>query len=370
MLVAGPADADHTRLSSLDARIAEARSREAALQGEIDSLASRIRRLEADAGDVSARLASLEDDLRLRQRRLDVTNALFAAQSERLGFLQRQEILARVRLERRLIAIYEEHEPSTIEIVLTAGSFGDAMDSLELVDAVAAQDQRLADEVRLGRVRTHAARVRTAHARKALRSEIRIVTYRRDQAAVLRDRLARSRQGLSGARTDRLRTLRATQDSESEWLAEAAALRRANAAVASSIIAAQPAAPPPAQASSSGLIWPVGGPITSPYGMRWGSLHPGIDIGAGMGTPIRAAADGTVVLASYDGGYGNLIVIDHGNGIATAYAHQSQLAAGVGQHVSQGQVIGFVGSTGFSTGPHLHFEVRVNGSAVDPLGYL
>ena len=104
--------------------------------------------------------------------------------------------------------------------------------------------------------------------------------------------------------------------------------------------------------------------------MRWGSLHPGIDIGVGMGTPIHAAASGRVISASYSGGYGNLVVIDHGNGLATAYAHQSSMAVSPGQQVSQGQVIGYVGSTGFSTGPHLHFEVRVNGSPVDPMGYL
>ena len=104
--------------------------------------------------------------------------------------------------------------------------------------------------------------------------------------------------------------------------------------------------------------------------MRWGSVHPGIDIGAPSGTPIKAAASGMVLTASYNGGYGNHVVLDNGNGIATAYAHQSQIAVSVGQTVSQGQVIGYVGSTGFSTGPHLHFEVRVNGSPVDPMGYL
>ena len=89
-----------------------------------------------------------------------------------------------------------------------------------------------------------------------------------------------------------------------------------------------------------------------------------------MGTPIRAAASGRVISAGYNGGYGNLVVLDNGGGIATAYAHQSRLAVSAGQSVSQGQVIGYVGSTGFSTGPHLHFEVRVNGSPVDPMGYL
>lgn len=104
--------------------------------------------------------------------------------------------------------------------------------------------------------------------------------------------------------------------------------------------------------------------------MRGGSLHPGIDISAGFGTPIHAAASGMVLVAGYTGGYGNLVVLDDGNSISTAYAHQQSIVVTVGQTVTQGQVIGYVGSTGFSTGPHLHFEVRVNGSPVDALGYL
>src|SRR5581483_7838056 len=116
--------------------------------------------------------------------------------------------------------------------------------------------------------------------------------------------------------------------------------------------AADPGAPP----SAAGLVWPVDGPVTSPFGFRWGRMHTGIDIGVPAGTPIHAAAAGTVIYCGWESGYGNLVVVDHGNGIATAYAHQSSMAATVGQQVSQGQVIGYVGSTGFSTGPHLHFE--------------
>jgi murein DD-endopeptidase MepM/ murein hydrolase activator NlpD len=99
-------------------------------------------------------------------------------------------------------------------------------------------------------------------------------------------------------------------------------------------------------------------------------MHEGIDIAVPTGTPVAAAASGTVITAGWLGGYGNLVVIDHGNGLATAYGHNSGLAVGVGQSVAQGQVIAYSGSTGHSTGPHVHFEVRVNGSPVDPLGYL
>ena len=104
--------------------------------------------------------------------------------------------------------------------------------------------------------------------------------------------------------------------------------------------------------------------------MRWGRMHEGIDIGVPEGTPIHAAAAGTVIYAGWESGYGNLVVLDNGGNVATAYAHQSRLAVSMGQPVTQGDVIGYSGCTGHCLGPHLHFEVRINGSPVDPLGYL
>ncbi|MFN8040306.1 MAG: peptidoglycan DD-metalloendopeptidase family protein [Acidimicrobiales bacterium] len=127
------------------------------------------------------------------------------------------------------------------------------------------------------------------------------------------------------------------------------------------------AAPRPAGLS---VAWPISGVVTSPFGTRWGRMHQGIDIGAGSGTPIHAAGSGTVFFCGVMDGYGNVALIDHGNGMVTLYAHQSQLACSVGQRVGTGQVIGYVGSTGHSTGPHLHFETRVRGVAVDPMQYL
>jgi murein DD-endopeptidase MepM/ murein hydrolase activator NlpD len=122
--------------------------------------------------------------------------------------------------------------------------------------------------------------------------------------------------------------------------------------------------------SGSGLRWPVGGPVTSEFGYRWGRLHAGIDIGAGMGTPIRAAKGGTVIFAGQQSGYGNVVIIDHGGGLSTLYGHQSRIAVNDGEDVGGGQVIGYVGSTGHSTGPHLHFETRIGGSPENPRRYL
>jgi murein DD-endopeptidase MepM/ murein hydrolase activator NlpD len=124
------------------------------------------------------------------------------------------------------------------------------------------------------------------------------------------------------------------------------------------------------------LFWPTNGAIVSGFGYRthpvYGTtrFHAGVDIDGGCGQPIFAAEDGTVLSTGYNGGYGNATVIDHGNGLSTLYAHQSSIGVSSGQRVARGEQIGLVGTTGLSTGCHLHFEVRVNGSAVDPMGYL
>ncbi len=120
-------------------------------------------------------------------------------------------------------------------------------------------------------------------------------------------------------------------------------------------------------------IWPTTGVVTSPYGLRWEGtdFHPGMDIANDMGTPIVATADGVVEFAGWNaGGYGNMVDINHGNGIMTRYGHASQVVVSAGQHVKRGQLIAYMGSTGFSTGPHVHYEVHVNGNRVNPISYL
>jgi murein DD-endopeptidase MepM/ murein hydrolase activator NlpD len=118
------------------------------------------------------------------------------------------------------------------------------------------------------------------------------------------------------------------------------------------------------------LIWPVRGPITSPFGMRWGRLHSGIDIGVRVGTPVRAADAGRVIVRGWTGGYGNFVCIQHTRSLSTCYGHLSRYATAKGARVRQGQVVAYSGNTGASTGPHLHFETRVNGKPVDPRRYL
>jgi murein DD-endopeptidase MepM/ murein hydrolase activator NlpD len=182
--------------------------------------------------------------------------------------------------------------------------------------------------------------------------------------------LISTQQQLAVARTSKRQTLSSIQESEKEFLHEVNGLQAASAALAAKIRSTQSGGSAGSGVSASGLVWPVSGPITSPFGWRWGRMHEGVDIGASTGTPIHAAASGTVIYAGWMSGYGNLVVVDHGNGLSTAYGHQSAIAVGNGSSVGQGQTIGYVGCTGHCFGPHLHFEVRVNGSPVDPLRYL
>jgi murein DD-endopeptidase MepM/ murein hydrolase activator NlpD len=140
-------------------------------------------------------------------------------------------------------------------------------------------------------------------------------------------------------------------------------------------VVAAPAPPPPPpeppEAISTGFIWPVNGTLNSRFGPRWGSFHSGIDLGVAYGTGVAAAASGQVVLASYSGyGYGYYVIVRHGDGSETLYAHLSAIYVSLGQYVGQGEIIGAVGCTGWCTGPHLHFEVRIGGTPVDPLAYL
>jgi murein DD-endopeptidase MepM/ murein hydrolase activator NlpD len=367
-LLATPAAADNPKLGELQAKISAARAKEARLTLEISGLTVDIRQLEAKVGDVSQKLSILERDLELHQRRLDKLNALYAFETERLNLLRRAYAKALHELNLRMIDIYETQDPTLVEVIIESDSFQDALDRIHYLDAIAQQDKHIAARVRHARDAMHATRERTKVVRARVHSETQVVAVRTQQQRQVRDELLASKHSLSGKRSRQKSALASTREQEKEWVDEANALAAADASVRGQLAAAQGATD--STPSAAGLIWPVSGPVTSPFGYRWGRLHAGIDIGVPYGTPIHAAAAGTVVLAAWTGGYGNYTCIDHGGGLATCYAHQSSYAVSVGAQVSQGQVIGYVGNTGHSFGAHLHFEVRINGNPVDPLGYL
>jgi murein DD-endopeptidase MepM/ murein hydrolase activator NlpD len=378
LAAAAPAAADIIeKKHSVDQRIAElrgkvqaAKNREAALQGEIDSASEQIRGLERQVGDVSERLAPLERELSLRELKLNRLNALFQVQSERLGFLRAEYRTAIERLNRVLVAAYEADTPDELAFVLSARSFSDLLDGLDYVRTIADYDKRVAEEVSASKREVTISRARTRRVRDSVRSQAQIVAVRVHQVRELRDELLASKGKLEDTRSRKKASLVSLTTEEREEATEIDSLVQVSVELTAKIQAAQARTTVQRSASAAGLIWPINAPITSPFGWRWGRMHTGIDLGAAYGTSIAAAAAGSVIYAGWLGGYGNLTVIDHGGGLATAYAHQSRIAVSAGESVAQGQIIGYVGSTGHSTGPHLHFEVRVNGQPVDPLGYL
>jgi murein DD-endopeptidase MepM/ murein hydrolase activator NlpD len=359
------------KISRLRDRIAEANRKEGVLTTEISAVTGRIRALEDDVDSATARVDQLEDELVVHKNRLAALTQLLQFQTERLHLLRREHADAQRRLEERLIRLYQTDELSTVEVVLSATNVAELIDGIEYVNEIGRQDRRIARQAARAKHAWADARARTTRTRTGVERVTRVVEERTNEQRAVRDSLVASQEALRDARSDKQETLANVQADQREFLHEVAGLERASAALAEQIRAAQASAAstdtPP---SASGFIWPVSGPVTSGFGWRWGRMHEGIDIGAASGTPIVAAAAGTVIYSGWMGGYGNLVVLDHGGGLATAYAHQSVVAAGVGQFVSQGQVIGYIGCTGHCFGSHLHFEVRVNGAAVDPLGYL
>ena len=361
------------QVEALQSKAAQARAREESLRNEIATVSERIQALEAEVGDVSTRLAVLEEDLELHRRKLEAVKALYKIQSQRVRYLRGQHNVAQMRLADRLVAVYEGEDPTALDVVLDASTFSDALDQLDYLDSIAAQDRLVVDHVAGTRDHMQDLKRRTGKTKERVAAITRVVEIRTEQQRAVYDRLLISRQGLATARSSKRESLADAHEDAEQYEGKAEELLKVSAQLAARINAAQASAPTYSTAdstpSASGMIWPVPGPVVSGYGWRWGRMHEGIDIAAGYGTPIQASAAGNVIYAGWMGGYGNLIIIDHGGGIATAYAHQSSFVVGGGA-VSQGQTIGYVGCTGHCFGPHLHFEVRVNGAAVDPLGYL
>ena len=361
-----PARAD--RLQSLQDKIASASAEEARLRSEIGSIESEIRELESQVSGVSVRLETLEHDLRLQQEKLNRILRLFRFQTQQLNFYQEEYAVSLDRLNRRLIELYESEDPTTLDVLLSSESLTDFLEQVDYVRTIGSQDAQITTQVNGAKERWHATRERTKVSKKRVETVTRTIAARTAEVRAEKERLLISEKGLSQAKGKKRDRLVAVQASKAEYLHEVAGILAQNARVTATIQSAGSTSYD-STPSASGFIWPVNGPVVSGYGMRWGRMHMGIDIAAGYGTPIVASASGTVISAGYMGGYGNLVIVDHGGGLSTAYAHMSSIGVG-GGGVSQGQVLGYVGCTGHCFGPHLHFEVRVNGSAVDPLGYL
>lgn len=355
----------------LKAKIEQRKRREGVLTTDITAFNTRISAMQGRIRSLQERQSRLGEALaELRARRQRIADQLERAR-DRVVRLRGELAHARSVLAKRLVEMYKRQEPDLLTVVLEADGFNDLLESVSFLERITRQDNSIIARVRALKARwtREAGDLRELEAAAA--SAVATVAKRRDEVAEVKGELVSSRSELQGARDGRAALLARVRESRRALEGD---LREVQAEVRAKLRAAQrqsagPAAGPIRRGSGS-LIWPVNGPIVSPFGQRWGRLHAGIDIPAPGGTPIRAADSGRVVLAGQTGGYGNYTCIQHTSVMSTCYAHQSSIGVSAGQSVSQGNVIGAVGNTGRSFGNHLHFEVRINGSPVDPLGYL
>jgi peptidoglycan DL-endopeptidase CwlO len=331
-----------------------------ALQSDITVLQVKQVRIQSDLDAKRAELARIQEEL--RQERI------------RLARLKARLAEARVALAGRLVELYKADRPDVVTVVLNSDGFADMLDRTEFMQRVSDQDARIIDRVRTARAdaKKTAAHLGVLEVRQTKVAAA--IEARRDEVSRVRGQLVDRRDQFAAVRSDKETALASTRDSRQHLEGDLKALEAANAKIQAQLASAQNGTPSanagPVRPGSGGLIWPVNGPIVSPFGMRWGRLHAGVDIAVPSGTPVRASKAGTVQIAGWVGGYGNYTCIGHGGGLSTCYGHQSSIGTSVGAHVSQGQVIGSSGCTGHCFGPHVHFETRINGAPVNPAGYL
>jgi peptidoglycan DL-endopeptidase CwlO len=364
-----------SKLDAKQAKLKGVRERKGVLTTTIAGYSSRINSLEQQVASLRTQEAAVQAQLAAKQAELRRAEQALAKGRRELRALRRHLRRAMVTLRQRLVAIYEAGTPDPLTVVLEAHGYNDLISRSEYLQSIQSQDEavigrvtELRNEARRTVRRLRAARERIAAARDAIAAQ--------EQQLASAAAAVESRQSaLIGARAQRQDALTQIRSSEQELDKQVTAIQgQIQAQLQASQSQPLPAGPVGAP-SSSGLIWPVDGPVVSGFGWRFGGseFHPGIDIAVPTGTPIRAAAAGTVAFTepeSSSGGYGNFTCIDHGGGLATCYAHQESFAVSAGEQVSQGQVIGYSDCTGYCFGPHVHFEVRVNGTPVDPMGYL
>lgn len=313
------------------------------IQSELDVALNELHAIEVQQSQVNAQIQQTEVELAAAQKRLD----------------ERERIL-----NKRLRDVYMHGKLNYLEVILGAKNFTDFANRLEFLKRIVSADLNLITEIR---------------------AERELILQKKQQLEVQRQQLAKLQAEAEAKKTvvenkkqDQLIVLARLQDEKALAEASYAELQATSQDIEARIRARQQQGASAGQVvhGSGVFVWPTSGPITSPFGYRIHPIfgtqiyHSGIDIGVDTGTPIVAADSGVVIEADWLGGYGYAVVIDHGNGLSTLYGHNSELAVSPGQSVQQGQVIAYAGSTGYSTGPHCHFEVRVDGSPVDPMGYL
>lgn len=365
-----------TELTTLRAQVSEASAKEAAVLDALDEVAATRRSIDAQVADIEAELATVEAEIEAASERLGALGADLQRAEVKLSATETDLNGARSELTDRAVRAYIRQPVAQLaSVLLERQSFRELAATRDFLHAMVEAQARSID--------------RYQALRRELSGERRDLTTVRDEAARHREEVAFYRQQLVEVRARRLalRTSAVAEEARQKTLladvrsrvrefeAEIAALKKESDAIGV-LLRARQKAQKKSPSGTGALSAPVGGVITSGFGPRrhpiFGTMrmHNGIDFSAPSGTPVRAAADGVVVVAGERGGYGTTVLVDHGNTLGTLYAHLSRAAVAEGASVTRGTVIAYAGSSGYSTGPHLHFEVRANGQPVDPRRYL
>jgi murein DD-endopeptidase MepM/ murein hydrolase activator NlpD len=364
------------KIETTQGKIGRRKGTERLLTTQISAYTRRIGHLQARIGTLQSRQANAQADLDAKRAELFHLQGELRAERRRLVRLRARLAVARKALGQRLVELYQADRPDIVTVILSSKGFADLLERGEFMERVSEQDQRIIKLVRDAKAEATATAQRLDRLERRQAQVTRIVQQRRDEIASAKQGLIDTNVGLRGTRADKAHALSTVRTERRQLEGNLSGLKAEQSKIEATLQQAQGNPPAgPIKHGNGSLIWPVNGPITSQFCERraWEACHPGIDIGVPSGTPIRAAAAGRVALlqsAGASGGYGNFTCVQHTGTMSTCYAHQSRFAVSMGQNVSQGQVIGYTGCTGLCFGPHLHFEVRINGAVTNPLNYL
>ena len=364
-------------IRTLREQVEEASEAETELLGRLDDVQDKRRNLDARVADLDAQIRSNEAEVAAAQANLDRLQGEFVRAQTKLADAQGQVAEARSELRDRAVAAYVgQPAVHAADLMLKARTMREVAATAGYLEAMVSSQKAALDRYSKLRDETVALREAAEATKNDAMAQRNVVLSRVSALEASRQEQDAVRQGVLGHEREQAALVDQVRSRKAEFQAQINALRAESDAISGLLRGAQNGQV--VQPSGKGMLAvPIpGARITSVFGPRMHPIyqelrtHDGIDMAAGTGTPIRAAADGVVIYAGPRGGYGNATVIDHGNSLATLYAHQSAVGVSVGQRVVRNQVVGAVGSTGFSTGPHLHFEVRVQGVPVDPMRYL
>lgn len=330
------------------ARLNSTKSKEKSIIKDINQIDQNINQTQQSINSIAERIAYLEETI-------SATEAEIEKLEEDLD--EKNDILSE-----RLVYIYEEGDISYLEVLLSATDIKDFLTRYDMLNTIVDQDVELIESI--------------DRQRKELDAKQSNLEVNKRELVSIKKNQEIQKETLANQREDKATTLTGVQNEAKAYAQALNELEQTSRALEAMIRRAQSGDSAPIGTGT--YTWPAPGysSITSSFEMRYHpilkvrKLHTGIDIGAPAGASIVAADSGKVLSAGWSGGYGQAVIIDHGGGMSTLYGHQSRMLVSAGQSVTKGQVIGKVGSTGWSTGPHLHFEVRKNGTPVNPMGYL